>query len=58
MPETRSIVIEPIWRSNIGIRERVHGPTVIEEAHTTTVLLPGDVAELLEDGTLSVRIPE
>jgi N-methylhydantoinase A len=36
--------------------ERVHGPALIEERESTTVLLPGDMARVTENGHLMIDI--
>jgi N-methylhydantoinase A len=43
-------------RYNLKPGERVHGPALVEERESTTVLLPGDMARVTENGHLMIDI--
>ena len=45
-----------VSRYNLRPGERVHGPALIEEREATTVLLPGDIARVTENGHLMIDI--
>ena len=45
-----------VSRYNLKPGERVHGPALIEERESTTVLLPGDIARVTENGHLMIDI--
>jgi N-methylhydantoinase A len=49
-----------LWRPGLAPGFRVEGPAVIEEPNSTTVLFPGDVAEITEHGhiMISIKLPE
>ena len=49
-----------LWRPSLAPGFRVEGPAVIEEPNSTTVLFPGDVAQITEHGhiVISIKLPE
>ena len=47
----------PVYdRASLGVGARITGPAIIEEVDSTTVLFPGDVAEVGPMGLLLVEI--
>ena len=56
-PETGGFVEAAVVdRYTLKPGERVHGPALIEERESTTVLLPGDMARVTENGHLMIDI--
>lgn len=44
------------WRADLAIGQRFAGPAIIAENETSTVLLPGDQAEITAQGNIRVQI--
>ncbi len=53
-PETGTIAVPVYDRSRLAVGDHLKGPALIEEQHTTTVVLPGDAVEV--DGELNLVI--
>lgn len=49
-----------LWRPGLAPGFSVEGPAVIEEPNSTTLLFPGDVAQITEHGhiVISIKLPE
>ncbi|MHB1809282.1 MAG: hydantoinase/oxoprolinase family protein [Solirubrobacteraceae bacterium] len=57
-PESGVVEVDVLRRERLGAGERFDGPCLIEDAHTTTVVLPGDAVRIGADGTIHIRAPE
>jgi len=53
-PETGVVSVRVVDRPSLESGNRLNGPVIVEEAHTTTVLQPGDTAHI--DETLAIVI--
>jgi N-methylhydantoinase A len=54
-PETGSVTVPVVDRLSLGAGDVVEGPALVEEAHTTTVLQPGDVLTVDDRLTLVIE---
>jgi len=55
-PERGMVDVPVLARSALAAGDRAEGPCLVEEAHTTTVVLPGDVLAVDEHGALVVDV--
>lgn len=58
-PEAGGFIDCPVhWRLDLPVGARIDGPAIIAESETSTVLLPGDRAEVTAQGNIRVRIDD
>jgi N-methylhydantoinase A len=55
-PETGLVETDAHWRSALAPGTRLRGPCLVDEPTTTTVILPGSMAEVTADGTLVLHL--
>jgi N-methylhydantoinase A len=57
-PETGTVTVTVYERIALGGGQRLDGPCLIEDPHTTVVVLPGDQVDVEDDGTIVIRTPQ
>lgn len=56
-PEAGGFIDCPVhWRLDLPVGTKIDGPAIIVESETSTVLLPGDRAEVSAQGNICIRI--
>lgn len=62
-PSTRDVVFDGEWRetpihsrSSLARRDDVRGPAIVEDASSTVLVQPGDVASLTESGSITIEV--